>query len=90
MFALGQSACYGRRIQTPGRGWSVADNKLTDRQLAILKVIEEHMRTRGYPPSVREIGQEVGLTSTSTVHAHLGTLQRLGYLRRDPTKPRAI
>src|SRR5438094_834620 len=48
------------------------------------------MNTRGYPPSVREIGQAVGLTSTSTVHAHLGTLQRLGYLRRDPTKPRAI
>jgi len=68
----------------------VADNNLTDRQLAILKVIEEHMRTRGYPPSVREIGRAVGLTSTSTVHAHLGTLQRNGYLRRDPTKPRAI
>jgi repressor LexA len=48
------------------------------------------MRTRGYPPSVREIGEAVGLTSTSTVHAHLGTLQRLGYLRRDPSKPRAI
>jgi repressor LexA len=68
----------------------VTESNLTDRQLAILNVIEEHMRTRGYPPSVREIGQEVGLTSTSTVHAHLGTLQRLGYLRRDPTKPRAI
>jgi repressor LexA len=71
-------------------GVDVTESNLTDRQLAILNVIEEHMRTRGYPPSVREIGQEVGLTSTSTVHAHLGTLQRLGYLRRDPTKPRAI
>jgi repressor LexA len=68
----------------------MTDNNLTDRQLAILTVIDEHMRTRGYPPSVREIGEAVGLTSTSTVHAHLGTLQRLGYLRRDPTKPRAI
>ncbi len=68
----------------------MTESNLTDRQLAILNVIEEHMRTRGYPPSVREIGEEVGLTSTSTVHAHLGTLQRLGYLRRDPTKPRAI
>jgi repressor LexA len=68
----------------------VTESNLTDRQLAILNVIEEHMNTRGYPPSVREIGQAVGLTSTSTVHAHLGTLQRLGYLRRDPTKPRAI
>ena len=45
---------------------------------------------RGYPPSVREIGEAVGLTSPSTVHSHLATLQRLGYLRRDPTKPRAI
>jgi len=63
---------------------------LTDRQRAILDVIERHQRERGYPPSVREIGEAVGLTSTSTVHSHLGTLQRLGFLRRDPTKPRAI
>ena len=60
------------------------------RQREILDFIESEMRTRGYPPSVREIGEAVGLTSTSTVHAHLGTLQRLGYLRRDPSKPRAI
>jgi repressor LexA len=63
---------------------------LTDRQRAILDVIEQHQRERGYPPSVREIGEAVGLTSTSTVHSHLATLQRLGFLRRDPTKPRAI
>ena len=63
---------------------------LTERQREILECIEVHMRERGYPPSVREIGQAVGLTSTSTVHAHLATLQRLGYLRRDPSKPRAI
>ena len=63
---------------------------LTARQRGILDFIENQMRTRGYPPSVREIGQAVGLTSTSTVHAHLRTLQRLGFLRRDPTKPRAI
>ena len=63
---------------------------LTPRQRGILDFIESQMRTRGYPPSVREIGQAVGLTSTSTVHAHLHTLQRLGYLRRDPSKPRAI
>jgi repressor LexA len=48
------------------------------------------MRDRGYPPSVREIGAEVGLTSPSTVHSHLATLQRHGYLERDPSKPRAI
>lgn len=63
---------------------------LTARQRAILDVIEHHMRERGYPPSVREIGEAVGLTSPSTVHTHLSTLQRLGYLHRDPTKPRAI
>ena len=63
---------------------------LTARQRGILDFIEIQMRERGYPPSVREIGEAVGLTSTSTVHAHLSTLQRLGYLRRDPTKPRAI
>ena len=60
------------------------------RQREILDFIESEMRNRGYPPSVREIGEAVGLTSTSTVHAHLATLQRLGYLRRDPSKPRAI
>lgn len=63
---------------------------LTERQRSILDVIVGHMRDRGYPPSVREIGEAVGLTSPSTVHSHLATLQRLGYLRRDPTKPRAI
>lgn len=66
------------------------DGSLTSRQREILDVIERHLRQRGYPPSVREIGESVGLTSPSTVHAHLATLQRLGYLRRDPTKPRAI
>jgi len=65
-------------------------SNLTDRQRGILNFIESETRDRGYPPSVREIGEAVGLTSTSTVHAHLATLQRLGYLRRDPTKPRAI
>lgn len=64
--------------------------KLTTRQRGILDVIEESMRERGYPPSVREIGEAIGLTSPSTVHSHLATLQRLGYLKRDPTKPRAI
>jgi repressor LexA len=63
---------------------------LTDRQRQVLEVIEAHLVERGYPPSVREIGEAVGLTSPSTVHSHLATLQRLGFLRRDPTKPRAI
>ena len=63
---------------------------LTPRQREVLEIIEKHMRDRGYPPSVREIGEAAGLTSPSTVHAHLNALQRRGYLRRDPTKPRAI
>jgi len=68
----------------------MTETTLTERQREILDFIEAQMRARGYPPSVREIGEAVGLTSTSTVHAHLGTLQRLGYLQRHPTKPRAI
>ncbi|MEA2900295.1 MAG: repressor LexA [Actinomycetota bacterium] len=68
----------------------MTDPALTERQRGILDCIVSHTRDHGYPPSVREIGETVGLTSTSTVHAHLATLQRLGYLRRDPTKPRAI
>jgi repressor LexA len=64
--------------------------KISVRQRDILDFIELQMRDRGFPPSVREIGDAVGLTSPSTVHSHLNTLQRLGYLRRDPSKPRAI
>ena len=63
---------------------------LTGKRRQILDFIADELRTRGYPPSVREIGEAVGLTSSSTVHAHLATLQRQGFLRRDPTKPRAI
>ncbi len=68
----------------------MADKQISRRQRSILDFIESEMRDRGYPPSVREIGEAVGLTSPSTVHSHLNTLTRLGYLRRDPTKPRAI
>jgi repressor LexA len=63
---------------------------LSTKRKQILDCISESVRDRGYPPSVREIGESVGLTSSSTVHAHLAVLQREGYLRRDPTKPRAI
>lgn len=66
------------------------DTELTGKRREILDFIAAQLRERGYPPSVREIGQAVGLTSSSTVHTHLTTLQRQGYLRRDPTKPRAI
>ncbi|MCL6516549.1 transcriptional repressor LexA [Alicyclobacillus sp.] len=63
---------------------------LTRRQQAILEFIRKTVREKGYPPSVREIGEAVGLASSSTVHGHLERLQAKGYLRRDPTKPRAI
>ncbi len=64
--------------------------KLTDRHRGILEFIDQNVRERGYPPSVREIGDAVGLNSPSTVHSHLRKLEELGYLRRDPAKPRAI
>lgn len=63
---------------------------LSHRQEQILSFIRQRVRERGYPPSVREIGEAVGLASSSTVHGHLERLQAKGYLRRDPTKPRAI
>ncbi|MGQ0744184.1 MAG: transcriptional repressor LexA [Acidimicrobiales bacterium] len=74
----------------PNRRWNVVDPVLSERHRGILDYIDSQTRSRGYPPSVREIGEAVGLTSSSTVHAHLSTLERLGYLRRDPSKPRAM
>ena len=68
----------------------MTDTELTGKRREILDYIAAQIRERGYPPSVREIGEAVGLTSSSTVHSHLTTLQRQGFLRRDPTKPRAI
>jgi repressor LexA len=70
---------------SPGHG-----GPLTARQRQVLEFIDAEVRQRGYPPSVREIGDAVGLSSPSTVHAHLAALQDKGYLRRDPSKPRAI
>ena len=68
----------------------MSNSTLTGKRRQILEFIAEQIRVRGYPPSVREIGEAVGLTSSSTVHTHLQVLQRQGYLQRDPTKPRAI
>ncbi len=64
--------------------------KLTSRQKAILDYINEQVRTKNYPPSVREICKEMSLSSSSTVHSHLRALERKGFIKRDPTKPRAI
>jgi repressor LexA len=63
---------------------------ISTRQQEILDYIRDTVADRGYPPSVREIGEAVGLSSPSTVHSHLSTLEATGHLRRDPTKPRAI
>lgn len=64
--------------------------KITAKQLEILEYIKEEILKRGYPPAVREICEAVHLKSTSSVHSHLETLEKNGYIRRDPTKPRAI
>jgi repressor LexA len=79
VFAPNACSCY-----------RLAMSDLTPRQRQVLEFIDDEVRSRGYPPSVREIGEAVGLSSSSTVHAHLAALQEKGYLRRDPTKPRAL
>jgi repressor LexA len=66
------------------------DDGLTPRQRKVLEVIRESVESRGYPPSMREIGELVGITSTSSVAHQLSTLERKGYLRRDPNRPRAV
>jgi repressor LexA len=63
---------------------------LTKRQQEIFDFIKRYSARHGYPPTVRDIGKAIGLTSSSTVHAHLANLEKLGLLRRDPTKPRAM
>lgn len=64
--------------------------KITQKQMEILEFIKQEILDKGYPPAVREICEAVDLKSTSSVHAHLSTLEKNGYIRRDPTKPRAI
>ncbi|OBI94694.1 repressor LexA [Mycobacterium alsense] len=79
----------GSAADADGRLHAV-DSTLTERQRTILNVIRESVTTRGYPPSIREIGDAVGLTSTSSVAHQLRTLERKGYLRRDANRPRAV
>lgn len=67
-----------------------SNDKLSQRQKLILDFIQERIKDKGYPPSVREIGAAVGLKSSSTVHAHLMHLQEKGYIKKDPAKPRAV
>ncbi len=63
---------------------------LTDRQQSVLDVLRQHVAQHGYPPTVREIGEVLGMASSSTVHSHLAALERAGIIERDPTKPRAL
>jgi len=74
---------------TPRRGRPMG-KALTKRQKEILIFVQRYSDAHGYPPSVREIGQALGLTSSSTVHSHLSALEKKGFLRRDPSKPRAL
>ncbi|MCF8020785.1 transcriptional repressor of the SOS regulon [Petrocella atlantisensis] len=71
-------------------GVSFVSNDLGVKQQLILDFLKQEILSKGYPPSVREIGEAVGLKSTSTVHGHLERLEKKGIIRRDPTKPRAI
>ncbi len=68
----------------------MSNGKISKKQEEILEYIKEQILSRGFPPSVRDICQAVNLKSTSSVHAHLESLEKNGYIRRDPTKPRAI
>src|SRR5437763_3294775 len=68
----------------------MVDLNLTKRQQEIFDFIKRYSSIHGYPPTVRDIGKAVGLASSSTVHAHLANLEKIGLLRRDPLKPRAI
>jgi repressor LexA len=68
----------------------MADLNLTRRQQEIFDFVKRYVGEHGYPPTVRDIGKAIGLTSSSTVHAHLANLEKLGVLKRDPTKPRAL
>ena len=68
----------------------MATGKISEKQREILEYIKQEILQRGYPPAVREICEAVNLKSTSSVHSHLETLEKNGFIRRDPTKPRAI
>src|SRR5574341_276459 len=89
MFAPRRFCWYHGTCNTLSRRVRMA-SKLTRRQQEILTFVRRFTETHGYPPSVREIGQAMGLTSSSTVHSHLEALERKGFVRRDPSKPRAL
>src|SRR3954451_11736103 len=83
-----RSESIGKRLRR--RGSVQAETVLTARQQEIWQFLVEYVDGHGYPPTVREIGERVGLASPSTAHAHLANLERVGLIKRDPTKPRAL
>lgn len=87
MFAFIRLLCYNAATARPE---GVVGRGLTKRQKEVLVFVQRYADAHGYPPSVREIGQALGLTSSSTVHSHLSALEKKGFLRRDPSKPRAL
>lgn len=89
MFVLAGNTCYNMDKKVV-RGGVIRLTKISKRQADILAFIKSEVKRKGYPPSVREIGNAVGLASSSTVHGHLSRLESKGFIRRDPTKPRAI
>jgi len=91
MFAKTCSLCYDKdKLRLYSGGNPMSKGKISTKQQEILEYIKNQILTRGYPPAVREICEAVHLKSTSSVHSHLETLEKNGYIRRDPTKPRAI
>lgn len=91
VFAWADHASYTGRVRLPSQGDSMEYRaELTRRQREILDFIRAEIHRRGFPPSVREIGDAVGLSSSSTVHSHLAALEAKGFVRRDPSKPRAL
>src|ERR687898_200353 len=77
-------------FNTASAGGLMVELNLTKRQQEIFDFVKRYAGEHGYPPTVRDIGKAIGLTSSSTVHAHLANLEKLGLIKRDPTKPRAI
>ena len=90
MFAFLYSFCYTFNIHKRKGLFVMATGKISTKQREILEYIKSEILSRGYPPAVREICEAVNLKSTSSVHSHLETLEKNGFIRRDPTKPRAI
>lgn len=87
MLSFGKSMKIAKNVQEVK---IMAYGKISDKQKEILEYIKSEILNRGYPPAVRDICEAVHLKSTSSVHSHLETLEKNGYIRRDPTKPRAI